>query len=145
MVAALQACNPLGLCAGSLPSWCAGLPEEFPSLFSLDVRLALLKKTAFGMARGVAHVQEKAKKVEEDSPIASLLGSGLEASGVAGRGGGGVGGGALTAGAGQGGADSLPLHELLRQLGRLGRLTVCFRSVCLCMCVHYLFKKTRQL
>ena len=54
---ALQACNPLGLCSGSLPSWCAGLPQEFPSLFSLDVRLSLLKKTAFGMARGVAHVQ----------------------------------------------------------------------------------------
>lgn len=59
MAMVLQACNPLGLCAGSLPSWCAGLPEEFPSLFSLDVRLSLLKKTAFGMARGVAHVQAR--------------------------------------------------------------------------------------
>ncbi|CAM9835707.1 unnamed protein product [Ectocarpus sp. 13 AM-2016] len=52
-----QACNPLALCTGSLPSWCVGLPREFPSLFSLESRLSLLRKTAFGMARAVAHIQ----------------------------------------------------------------------------------------
>lgn len=87
--------------------------------------------------------QEKAKKVEEDSPIASLLGSGLEALGVAGR------GGALTVGAGgAGGTESLRLHEVLRQLGRLGRLTVCchdlvcfrrMRAFCLSFCVSVPF------
>ena len=53
----MQACNPLALCTGSMPSWCVGLPREFPSLFSLDTRLSLLRKTAFGMARAVAHTQ----------------------------------------------------------------------------------------
>ncbi|CAN0310849.1 unnamed protein product, partial [Ascophyllum nodosum] len=76
-----QACDPLALCSGSLPSWCVRLPAEFPTLFSLETRLALYKKTSLGMARVVSHIQNKAKR-------------------------------------------RTPLPELLRQLGRLGRLTV---------------------
>lgn len=57
LLACFKACDPLALCTGSLPSWCLGLSEEFPSLFTLNTRLELLKKTAFGMARAVVHVQ----------------------------------------------------------------------------------------
>lgn len=70
----------------------------------------------------------------EDHSPSSHAGSGLDATGIlSGRGGGGGGGsmvrgGVDSAAAAAAAAASMPLTELLRQLGRFGRLTVRFSS-----------------
>ncbi|CAM9120517.1 unnamed protein product [Choristocarpus tenellus] len=120
-----QALDPLTVCAQAMPPWVRALTETFPGLFSLEARLTLMRRTAFGMARAVTHVQDAAKKVEEADNTSSSGREGSESRGV---------------GDGQG-ADGLthrhvlfegsprqevavPLSDYLSQLGRLGRLTV---------------------
>ncbi|CAN0287386.1 unnamed protein product, partial [Discosporangium mesarthrocarpum] len=53
----IQASDPVSLCTQCMPPWVRGLTETFPGLFSLEERLSLMKKTAFGRARAVTSVQ----------------------------------------------------------------------------------------
>ena len=53
----LQLSDPLATASGTLPDWCQELAALCPPAFPLDLRLALLAATAFGVDRAVASLQ----------------------------------------------------------------------------------------
>ncbi len=61
-----QCCDPLSMCTDTLPEWCKIFPSSFPSLLTLESRMLLFVRTAFGPAHSLNVVQDLSCLIEEE-------------------------------------------------------------------------------
>ncbi len=61
-----QCCDPLSLCTETLPEWCRILPSSLPSLLTLESRMNLFFRTAFGSSHSLDAIQDMSRVVEEE-------------------------------------------------------------------------------
>ncbi len=61
-----QCGDPLSMCTDTLPEWCRILPSSLPSLLTLESRMLLFFRTAFGPSRSLDLIQDLSCLIEEE-------------------------------------------------------------------------------